>query len=660
VNPIPSNLSRVPTSLASRLSSSAIAASTRQMLRLQEQLASGKAINRPSDDVVGTSAVSVLDDRIERREQRLKNLAQAESMVNAIDGSLNDLTDLLQEAKGVGLSQIGIGSDAGTRANQAQVIDAILKAAVDISNREQRGIHFFGGSAHGSKPIVGLNGGYRYIGQGEGMATDIGLGEGVRTTLGAEDAFGALSARVEGFSDLNPELTLATRLTDLNGARGLGIAKGSFTVTVNAIPATVDLTDAETVGDLIERIEAAIQITDPGATVAIDATDGGRLAITPSAGFTVAFSDGATAATASDLGIVGSFAGGVTSTSGDLDPRITELTELGSMPGLTMPLGSLRIRNLNEVRDLDLSGVSTVRDLMNAVEALGIGVRIEIAESGDRLNAKNELSGGILSIEELSGGTTATELGIRSFHTSTLLADFNQGRGVGQVSGKSDPLTGLPDPTLNTDFRVTVKDGRSFDVDIDGATTVQDILDAINSAAAAAGLTVAEFAADLASNGNGIALTDTTVGTTTSVTDLNDSSAAFDLGILGSTSGATLTGEDRATVAVESVFSHLMALRDALLANDEGGIAFATQRLDDDISRAVEARADIGVRARRIEDATTLEEDLGVQDESLRSQIRDLDYTAAAVRFTNLQQILQAGYQTTAATQRLSLLDFLS
>jgi flagellin-like hook-associated protein FlgL len=301
-----------------------------------------------------------------------------------------------------------------------------------------------------------------------------------------------------------------------------------------------------------------------------------------------------------------------------------------------------------------------VRDLMNAVEALGIGVRIEIAESGDRLNAKNELSGGILSIEELSGGTTATELGIRSFHTSTLLADFNQGRGVGQVSGKSDPLTGLPDPTLNTDFRVTVKDGRSFDVDIDGATTVQDILDAINSAAAAAGLTVAEFAADLASSGNGIALTDTTVGTTTSVTDLNDSSAAFDLGILGSTSGATLTGEDRATVAVESVFSHLMALRDALLANDEGGIAFATERLDDDISRAVEARADIGVRARRIEDATTLEEDLGVQDESLRSQIRDLDYTAAAVRFTNLQQILQAGYQTTAATQRLSLLDFLS
>jgi flagellin-like hook-associated protein FlgL len=491
------------------------------------------------------------------------------------------------------------------------------------------------------------------------MVTDIGLNSGVPTTLSAEQAFGALSARVEGFVDLNPEMTLTTRLADLNGARGLGIAKGSFTVTVNAVQTTVDMSDAETVGDVISRLEDAIQATDPGATVAIDATNGGMLAITPSAGFTVVITDGATEATASDLGLLGTFAGGSTTTSEDLDPRITELTPLSAMAGLTLPLGTLRIRNSNQVRDLDLSGATTVRDLMNSFEALGIGVRIEIAESGGRINAKNELSGGILSIEEIGGGTTATALGIRSFHTSTLLADFNQGRGVGQVSGKSDPQTGLPDPSLNTDFRITVKDGRSFDVDIDGATNVQDVLDQVNAAALAAGVTALEFTAGLAASGNGIELTDNTVGTTTSVADLNDSSAAFDLGILGSTSSATFTGQDRATVAVESAFSHLMALRDALLANDEAGISFATDRLDDDLSRAVEARADVGVRAQRIEDATTREEDLNVQDESLRSQVRDLDYTSAAIRFSNLQQILQAGYQTAAAAQQLTLLDFL-
>ena len=48
-----------------------------------------------------------------------------------------------------------------------------------------------------------------------------------------------------------------------------------------------------------------------------------------------------------------------------------------------------------------------------------------------------------------------------------------------------------------------------------------------------------------------------------------------------------------------------------------------------------------------------------IQDESIRSQIRDLDYTKAAVRFSMLQQQLQAGLTTTAQVSSLSLLDFL-
>ncbi|MDZ4755301.1 MAG: flagellin [Phycisphaerae bacterium] len=656
---IPSNLSRVPTLLASRLTYSSIMQSSQRMLRVQEQLATGRALNRPSDDVVGTSAVSVLDDRIERRDQRQSNLGQADSVLGSLDGSLADLTDLISEAKGLGLSQIGIGSDAATRKNQAKVIDALLDAAVGISNRDQRGIHYFGGSAHATEPLQGLNGGYRYIGEGEGMVTDIGLGSKVPITMSAEQAFGALSGRVEGFSDLNPSLTMATRLADLNGAGGTGVNLGAITVSVNSLPTTVDLSDAETVGDVVTRISAAIQAFDPGAIVSIDGTDPGRLAITPSAGFIVTIADGSTDATAADLGLVGTYPAATTTTSLDLNPRLTDLTPLGALPGLSTPLGLLRIRNANQVREVDLSGAATIRDLMNAFDGLGIGVRLEIAESGDRLNAKNELSGGYLSIEEIAGGTTATELGIRSLHTSTLLADFNQGRGVGQVNGKIDPISGLPDPSLNTDFQVTVKDGRSFAVDIDGATTVQDVLDVINAAAAAAGLTPAEFTAGLVADGNGIALNDSTVGTTTSVTDLNDSPSAEALGIIGSTTSASLDGTDRATVAVESVFSHLIQLRDALLANDERGISFATGRLDDDLSRAVEARADIGVRAQRVADATLREGDLSVQDQALRSQIQDLDYTEAALRFSSLQQILQAGYQTAAQMQDMSLLNFL-
>jgi flagellar hook-associated protein 3 FlgL len=263
-----------------------------------------------------------------------------------------------------------------------------------------------------------------------------------------------------------------------------------------------------------------------------------------------------------------------------------------------------------------------------------------------------------MSVEEL-GGTTATELGIRSFAGSTLLADFNDGRGVRQANGAIDATTGLPDPAADRDMRITLKDGRAFEVEIDGDLTVEDVLDSINNAAAAAGITPAEFTAALASTGNGIELTDGTTGTTTLVEDINNSNTATDLGIAGSTNTATLSGTDRATVAVDSVFAHLMSLREALLANDERGIEFATEKLEADLGRATEARADVGVRSRRLAEATAREEELGIQDMALRSSIQDLDFTAAATRFASLQQQLEAGLAGASRAVNLSLLDFL-
>ena len=141
---------------------------------------------------------------------------------------------------------------------------------------------------------------------------------------------------------------------------------------------------------------------------------------------------------------------------------------------------------------------------------------------------------------------------------------------------------------------------------------------------------------------------------------MNGSFAAEDLGLIGSTGGASLTSEDRATVAVESVFTHLIRLRDALMTNDERGITLAADRFDADISRVTEARADVGIRSRRVAAAMDRQENLRIQDMSLRSQVQDLDYTEAALRFATLQQQLQAGLLVAQRVNSLSLLDFLS
>jgi len=93
---------------------------------------------------------------------------------------------------------------------------------------------------------------------------------------------------------------------------------------------------------------------------------------------------------------------------------------------------------------------------------------------------------------------------------------------------------------------------------------------------------------------------------------MNGSFAGEEFGLIGSTTGATLTSEDRATVAVDGLFTHLASLREALLGDDERGITFAAEKFEVDLSRLSQARADIGVRSRRVSDAVSREEELRI------------------------------------------------
>ncbi len=658
---VSAGISRVSHLLSNQVMLSSLTRTNTEILRAQIQMATGKAISRPSDDALGASAISVFDEMIERRDQRIRNLSYADSMLANLDQALGDATNLVQEAREVGLSQIGIGSDGTTRAAQATVIDSMLKELLNLGNREFGDVHLFAGNRTSVAPFANLLSGIVYRGTGSGLRNDLATTTPFEITMSGEQAFGALSKRVEGDRNLDPTMDDDTRLLDLNGARGFGISLGTIRIDVNGNEYDLDLSGCATIGDVANAIEDCLNANEPGALdaggVAIDPVTENRLRIDLNAGYTVTFAELTSGTAAADLGLsTTAFEDGVNETGDDLDPRLTSHSEIADLTGVSVPLGPIRIANAGQTRDLDLSSATTIEDIQNAVANLRLGVRVEIAESGDRINFINELSGGSMSIAEISGGSTATDLGVRSLTYSTRLEDFNDGRGVHIVSD----TTSVSGPTAGLDFRVTLKDGRAFDVNLGGSITVQDVLDRINTAAAAAGITVpGEFEAGLVSDGNGILLTDNTVGTTTSVTALNQSFAAADLGILGATTSATLVGEDRATVAVDSVFSHLISLRDALHDNDERGIEFATSQLEGDIDRLAQAWGESGARAQRITRMTEQEEDLRIQDMALRSEVQDLDFAEAAMRFAALQTQLQANLAIAGRTSSLSLIDFL-
>src|SRR5690606_28334208 len=105
----------------------------------------------------------------------------------------------------------------------------------------------------------------------------------------------------------------------------------------------------------------------------------------------------------------------------------------------------------------------------------GVGVLARVNAAGTGLDFLNTIQGSTLTIAE-EGGQTATQLGVRSFGPDSPLSELNFGKGV---RTRDSSLAG---PDAAADLLITRRDGSSFTVDLDGALTVQDVLDRINAA----------------------------------------------------------------------------------------------------------------------------------------------------------------------------------
>ncbi|HZW10077.1 MAG TPA: flagellin [Phycisphaerales bacterium] len=688
---IPSNLGRVPDLLRSQLALANITRTNADLFRISNQVASGKAINRPSDDAVKSVAIAAINSRLHRSAQIGGNLELAGSALATLDQALGEAGDLLLQAQSIASEQANFGASSGERESEAVVIESIIQGLFEIANRESRVGHIFGGSVPGLPPMEAFRNGYRYTGRGPGLTTDLDFGGAIPVTLGGTTLLGSTSSRVRGTADLDPDLTADTRLADLDGARGIGVERGVVTFSfAGAEPQEVDLSEAETIDDVIDRLSAAISaygaeqgvtilgpdgISFSGKAFTVDVDGGGG------ADARLRFGDVGTGTMAMDLGLADEDGLEFSGSSGaglDVAPRLSWATPLSALEGVGgAGLGQIRLRAHGQTRIVDLSGAETLQDIRNLIEASGLGVRVEINGAGTGIDVLSEVATSgeaALAIEEVPGnGGTAAALGIRSLDATTRLEEFNDGRGVRIVSGALDPDTGDPDPTLDVDFTITLGNGAAIDINLSPAdvTTVQGVLDAINSQAAdrltELGLPTTLFQAGLADGENGIVLTqdDSGAGMTDDlrIEPRNNSQAAADLGLLGgelSADGSTLHGEDRAKIRPANVFSWLIDLRNALQNDDTAGIALAGEKVGAAVDALAETRALVGGYASRVEKETTALEERNVLDQSVLSHLQDADFAQAASRLALLQTQLQAGLQTTAMATSLSLMDFLA
>ncbi len=487
-------------------------------------------------------------------------------------------------------------------------------------------------------------------------------GDTTAADLGILNTSGVGSGQITG-SNLNPQVTLDTSLKDVLGtAASATINSPGYN---NDIQITA-LSNGAALNNVAVSFNEDPSILPGSETVTYDTSN-------PSAP-TLVFNINPAGATANNLVaalnnnptvgkifqaslVTGDSTSAYAAGSALVDPTATAVTSGGSGINLDQTDG-LQITSAGTTYNVDLSSAQTVQDVINDINQSGANVEASINSQGTGLQVVSKLSGADFSIGE-NGGTTATELGLRTFTTSTQLADLNHGNGVHTTADGSP------------DFTIQRADGTSFSVSVTGADTVGDVINLINNNTDNQGAN--KITAQLDTTGNGIELVSndtTSTAASFQVIETNSSTAAQDLGLVPSgqtTSNAAVTvggtqviaGSDVNPQEVTGVFNSLSRLYTALQDNDTVEVSRDLTALKNSLSTLGLAQSELGSREQAVQtQQTAISNNLTTLNSSF-STATDTDMTKVITQLTSQQTQYEAALQVTALMSHLSLLNFL-
>src|SRR4051812_28561635 len=301
---LPLQLARVSNLLRTNVAMGSISRSQQELLGVQNELSSGKRLNSPSDDPGASAIAQQLRKTLEQRSAYADNIKQANDQLGEVDATLGDLNDLMRQAQTIASANVGSDVTPDQRASAAAVIQALYNQMLSLGNKQFEGVYLFGGDRSTTAPFVEEGGGVKFVGSPTVLANRYDENSNLPFMVDGEQVFGALSTRVQGSVDLSPTLGATTRISELKGATGVGVHLGSILLSDGTTSTAIDLTQADTVGDVVNSINNAgvggITASITGQGITLNAAAGDDVSVNEVGGGT----------TARDLGILQITGGG--------------------------------------------------------------------------------------------------------------------------------------------------------------------------------------------------------------------------------------------------------------------------------------------------------------------------------------------------------------
>lgn len=638
------NLSRVSTSLRTYTLISQLQQNSVNIYREEQRIGSGNQLLSVGEDPVAAEKITRMIKTLQGQDQILTNLRTADSYLAAADTAVSEISDLLIEAARIASEQAGSLQSADERASQAVIVDGIIDQLINISNRQFQTQYLFGGRQVSQPPVNSDLGRAMFVGDQADRRTLVDTAFTLPYNITTSELFRLSDEVVGGYAGFDVQLNTGGRISELNGATNADVAVGSLSVTETGIGVTfqVDFTGADTISDLIARFNDTAATAGSTLQLGISTVNGGALSVVSLGGNGIQISDIANGTTAADLGIKKSVLAGSDLEGDSLNRRATLTTRLADLNpgGLALPSG-VSITNGSLGTTVTFGGATTLQDVLNELNGASVGIRASINADGDGIEIEDLVAGTPLIVGE-NGGIDAEALGIKSLDPTVSLSRLNNGFGL-------HPITG-------SDLRITNANAIAFDVDLSNLNSVQDVLDAINTASAAAG---AGVTATVSSSGAGLSLTGPAGPGNITVEKLGLSPVAEELGIFKTGTPTQLDGDDVGAFTQTGVFSALYRLRDGLLADNSTEITEAGGQIDALQSDIANVAGQLGSRSKGMQDRVVQTEQAVSATAALLSELKDVDFIEAVTRFQQAQTALQSSLLAGSKNMNLSLMDFL-
>lgn len=204
---------------------------TRQLLKLQEQLATGLRVNTPSDDPLAARKAIGLREIMSREEQYLTNINNAGLQLQETVTSIQSVVESLQRAQEIALQGANGTMDQSQRDQLAIEVNELLETFLMVANHQTNGRYIFGGTRTLSPPYVptrnaaGEITSVTYAGNTQQVAVAVADGVSVAVNETGQTAFQSSQDVVQLLIDIRDNLRssdiagLQQRLTELDMAQ---------------------------------------------------------------------------------------------------------------------------------------------------------------------------------------------------------------------------------------------------------------------------------------------------------------------------------------------------------------------------------------------------------------------------------------------------------